>query len=1018
MTQRTSRVEAGVLYLADPRMERTVEVGSGEWFAWLSEPTTRSFILRGPHGNLTIRKERRQRGGDYWTAYRRVEKRLRKAYLGKSPRLTAARLEAADRLLAAQPTQPALDVAPPSAAAERRLAAPDDATAPQQRHPPLLVTKLAAPPPRPGRIRRARLTGWLTAHLGCSVFLLTAPAGFGKTTLLAEWMETPAVRGLPFAWVALDEGDNDPAQFWSYVVAALRTVLPDLPLDTLTLLRSPGLASPSLVAATLVNAVAAVPRDVALVLDDYHAITSQAIHDGLTFLLDHLPAHLRVILTSRAEPPLPLARLGARGRLARLDAADLRCTPRESAAFLRRGMGLRLAPAAEAMLADRTEGWLAGLQLAALALRDHDATPDALATLRSGARFVESFLTDEVLQRQPAAIQRFLLDTSPLDELTGPLCDAVTGGHGGAAMLRRLAAANLFVVPLDERGETYRYHQLFAEVLRSRLRQAFPGREAVLQRRAAGWYARHGRCAEAIRHALAAGDSALAADLMNDVAFPMMWEHGEIATVHGWLTALPEPLVAARPNLAVAYAYTCLLTHHNDDAERWIVALASAPPHPNDAHRLRGAIAFIRVHLSLRRGDLAGSAALAQEALDHLSPDAGAARAEVTLALGMAHYRRGDLAAASGAFAAAVRLSRHARNRFLTSLALSHLTVVALAGGNLRQAERWCREAIRLAHTIPGAPPAPYAGLAYHFMAELLYEWNELDEALRHAEEAARLFERMGDTAQLIFLYELLLRLHVARGDMAAGRVVFEALRDLHSPALHSDIWQAVLEARWHLLEGDVAAAGLWAPTFFPASAGAPGASVPNETLIEFESATLARLRLAQGRYDEALRIVEYLEYLRPAAGRAGKTERIIELRTLEALAWHGAGDTARALDALRCALELAQPGWHIRLFVDFGEPMAALLRRACAHGIAPAYVRHLLAAFQAPRRDDALTPQELRILQLLAAGSSNAAVAHHLMVSASTVKTHLYHIYQKLGAHNRAHAVVLARERGLLTAP
>ncbi|HKS69692.1 MAG TPA: LuxR family transcriptional regulator, partial [Ktedonobacterales bacterium] len=527
MTQRVPQVIAEVLHSEshsqDQPEEHTIALDSPEWFEWLAQPAARSFELRHALGNVTVRKERRQRGGEYWVAYHRNGRRLRKAYLGKAQQLTAARLHQ----VAAQLAAPGALPAPP--APPHHPQADDDPADAVTRANVLLATKLSIPPARPQIVRRRRLIGWLAQQARTPLILVVAPAGFGKTTLLAEWRATLTGRDVAVAWVSLDEADNDPAQFWSYVVAALRRIAaPHLAPETVAPLRSRHPAGLALTVAGIINALAAAPRDITLILDDYHVISSPAIHESVAYLLDHLPPRLHLILSSRGEPPLPLARLRAHGHLADLRAPDLRCTRDEVSAFLQRVMGLQVAPEAVDLLAERTEGWLAGLQLAALALRGRTVPPGDLDARLTSARDVEPYLVEEVLSRQLPEVQRFLLDTSVLARLCAPLCDAVTGGKDGGVMLRRLVDEQLFVIPLDAEGQWYRYHHLFAQVLHSRLRREAPEREAELCRRASAWHERYGAMSEAVRYALAAGDAERAADLVEAIALPTMWERGEV----------------------------------------------------------------------------------------------------------------------------------------------------------------------------------------------------------------------------------------------------------------------------------------------------------------------------------------------------------------------------------------------------------------------------------------------------------------------------------------------------------
>ena len=419
---------------------------------------------------------------------------------------------------------------------------------------PILATKLYIPPPRPKVVLRPRLIERLNEGLDRKLTLISAPAGFGKTTLVSEWV---AGSERPAAWLSLDEGDNDPTRFLTYLVAALQTIAPDIGEGVLSVLQSPQPPPTESILTALLNEITAVPDDFVLVLDDYHVIDARPVDAALTFLLEHLPPQMHLVITTREDPQLPLARLRARGQLTELRAADLRFTPSEAAAFLNEVMGLNLSAEDIAALETRTEGWIAGLQLAALSMRGREDVPGFIRAFAGDNRYIVDYLVEEVLQRQPERVRSFLLQTSILDRLSGPLCDAVTGQEEGNALLEALERGNFFVVPLDDRRHWYRYHHLFADVLHAHLMAEQPDQVPTLHRRASEWYEQHGSAADAIRHALAAEDFERAADLV-ELAVPAMRRSRQEATLLGWLKALPDELIQCRPVLSVAYAGTLL----------------------------------------------------------------------------------------------------------------------------------------------------------------------------------------------------------------------------------------------------------------------------------------------------------------------------------------------------------------------------------------------------------------------------------------------------------------------------
>src|SRR5579859_2424505 len=505
---------------------------------------------------------------------------------------------------------------------------------------PILATKLYIPPPRPQLVPRPRLIERLNHGLqaGSKLTLIAAPAGFGKTTLVSEWV---AHSQRPVAWLSLDEGDNDPSGFLAYLVAALRTIDASLGAEALSQLHAERRQPPpaELILTSLINELAAAPQAVVLVLDDYHLIESQPIHAALTFLLDHLPRQLHLVMTSRADPALPLARLRARGELTDLRAGDLRFTPDEAAAFLNQVMGLSLSAENVAALETRTEGWIAGLQMAALSMQGREDIGHFVQAFTGSHRYIIDYLVEEVLQRQPESVRSFLLQTSILDRLSGPLCEAVTGQADGSGRLQGLERANLFVVPLDDQRQWYRYHHLFADVLRVRLREVEPSQVPALHRRASEWYARNELPLEAIQHALAAEDFERAASLV-ELAWPAVARSWQDATLQSWLKALPDNLVRRRPVLSVYFAGAALIGGDLEavesrlgDAERWLDTSADSTlgvleaaaaervvANEEEFRKLPSQIAIYRAALAQARGDVAGTARHAQRALDHLQP--------------------------------------------------------------------------------------------------------------------------------------------------------------------------------------------------------------------------------------------------------------------------------------------------------------------------------------------------------------------------------------------------------------
>ncbi|HEU5100829.1 MAG TPA: hypothetical protein VFU22_17490, partial [Roseiflexaceae bacterium] len=706
MARATPHISDGVLRYRDAMQEHTIAVGSSPWWQWLAAETSTSFRFEHPLGHFTARRERKH-DGCYWYAYRKRGGALQKVYLGKSDDLTLDRLQQVAALLAQRSAAPGASTPP------TEVALPLTATVAGLPRDPLVMTKLALPPARPALVPRPRLTGRLQDGLQRKLTLIAAPAGYGKTTLVSAWHATAPGSAWPLAWVSLDVGDNDPVRFWSYAIAALQTVHAGLGADALALLQSPQPPPLTTVLTLLINALAALPGPCVLVLDDYHAITTPAIHELLTFLLEHQPAPLRLVITSRVDPPLPLMRLRARGELTEVRAADLGFTTDEVETLFNQLLGLHLATDDIAALAARTEGWIAGLVLAAHALPGHANAAAFIRELTGSHRFILDYLVEDVLQQQPSHIQRFLLDTAILNQLTASLCDALLLGDDARPdaaysqlVLDELERKNLFLVPLDGQRRWYRYHQLFAEMLRSRAQQLQPERLPLLHRRASSWYLQQGLIAEAVDHALAAGDMEQAASLVEQIAQATLLR-GEVRTLLRWLSALPQPIVHARPLLSLAHAWALDFTGHVDAAEaqledvgQHMQQLATAADRP----LLGGAVAALQAFVAGQRGDVPGMMALAQQALAFDLADTGEPRSLSLLALGNAHFFNGDLAAAQRTLATVIATHEVTGDLFATMLAIYILADVELHQGQLQQATELLQQGKQLGAGPDGQP--------------------------------------------------------------------------------------------------------------------------------------------------------------------------------------------------------------------------------------------------------------------------------------------------------------------------
>ena len=911
---------------------------------------------------------------------------------------------------------------------------------------PLLETKLYAPAWRPGLVSRPRLSGRLTRGAASKLTLVSAPAGFGKSTLLAEWLAAVPAGARSAAWLSLDPGDNHPTAFWAYLIAALRTAAPGVGAGALALLRSPQPPPIETVLAPLLNELGAVAHDVVLVLDDYHVVDAREIQDGMAFLLDHLPPRLHLVLAGRADPALPLARLRARGELVEVRAADLRFTPEEAAAYLNDTMGLALTARDVAALEGRTEGWIAALQLAALSLRGRDDAAGFVAGFAGDDRYIVDYLVEEVLQRQPERVRSFLLQTAVLDRLSGPLCDAVTGQDGGKPMLEALDRGNLFVVPLDDRRRWYRYHHLFADVLRARLADELPDRVPALHRRASAWYEQHGEASEAIRHALAAGDSPRAADLV-ELAAPAMFRSWQEATLLGWLRALPDELLRSRPVLSNAYAGVLLTSGQLEgvearlrDAERWLEAPAGRGERPDaraagmvvvdeaEFRRLPGVVAMYRAGQALVLGRVADTVRYASRVLDLAPEDDHLRRGGASALLGLASWTVGDLEVADRAYAAAMAgMQRvgHVSDALGCALALADIRI---ARGRLHAATRTFEQALRLGteQTEQGAPVLRGTADMHVGLSELHRERDDLQAATQHLLWSQELGEHTGLPQNRYRWRVAMARIREAQGDPDGALALLREAERLYVGDFSPNVRPvAASMARVWVAQGRVGDALDWARE--------RGLSAGDDLsyLREFEHVTLARVLLARqqhyganGTHASLLEAVGLLERLRRAADEGERTGSVIEILVLQALAHQARGDLRAALAPLERALTLAEPEAYVRMFVGEGRPMAALLEQALKRGVVPAYVQHLLAAFgRAADRTPAeqhlvepLSARELDVLRLLATDLDGPGISRELVVSLSTVRTHTRNIYAKLGVNDRRAAVRRAAELELLS--
>ncbi len=1132
-------VSRGVLILTpntaarpDGMEVQRIAVDSPAWREWLACHDTTRFQFKTEALHFTVRRTRRQ-GEVYWYATCRDRGNRRELALGTTAELTLRRLKDAADDLARLGTPKEVDVAvqpAPSARAQRRAgdhghAAPQfppgdqgvlatedpngslhaDAIA-NPPHPQLLATKLFIPPLRPNLVSRRRLVEQLEAGLRGPLTVLAAPAGWGKTTVLAEWYGV-VERDQPVAWVSLDAGDNDPARFWTYVLSALNAARPGVAEDALRLLRMSQPPAIEAVVTLLMNALAALSTDIVLVLDDYQLISASVVHVSLTYLLEHMPPQFHLVVTSREDPPLPLARMRVGGALCELRAADLRFTTEEAGAFLAQSAGMLLPAEAVDALEARTEGWIAGLQLAALSVqgRSGEGASAFIAAFGGSNRYIVDYLVEEVLARQPPEVQSFLLRAAVLDRFCAPLCDvllaneadiassaalgildtpaphAVPSANGrtrphrltAEALLERVERANLFLVPLDDERQWYRYHHLFADVLRSRLRLLDPDLFAELYKRASDWFEEQKLMEEAVKYALAAADYERAATLIESrEAATATLRSGRLETGLGWLRALPEPLVRSRPLLSVRFALLLMFTGRLDAipahlraAEAVLATDVAAAPNEGNA-ALLGFVAVVQAHVALVAGDLDCALPYIQKALELVPPSEPGWYAGILTAAAYTFQLSGDATAAAERQAeVALAAARATGGVALLELPpIVHLAHVYLMQGRLRQA------AATLQQVPQAMPPFSLEHLpgshSYHAaLGELLRERNELDASERNLKQSVEGIDA-GVVVQADVIargYFALVRLRLARGEVASALATLDAFTEMaHQRGFLPELVERTeaMRAEIALAVGDVDTAVRWADASRLSSEDA-------ELPFRREPAylALARVRIAQGRSgpggSHMVEVLRLLERLQREAEAQGRERSVLEILVLRALALHARRDPRGAVQTLLQALLRAQPEGYVRLFADEGVPMASLLdelldaaaqRRVAVAAAVLEYTQFLLTvcrsrdggsvlrqtvlegngtvsrpfpaslappappvAVGVPPLLDPLTERELEVLRLLAQGASNGDIAEALVVTVGTVKKHVFNVCSKLGAGNRTQAVARARALQLL---
>ena len=923
----------------------------------------------------------------------------------------------------------------------------------------ILATKLYITPPPPKVVHRARLIERLDEGLSAGrtpgVTLISAPAGFGKTTLVSEWI---ASHDWQVAWLSLDEGDSDPIRFLSYLVAALQTVAPNLGEGASEMLQAGQSQLPPIdaILTALLNEIMALPEPFFLVLDDYHVIDSRAVDEALTFLAEHRPPQMHLVITTREDPALPLPRLRARRQLTELRAADLRFTPSEAAEFLDQVMDLPLSAEEVAALEDRTEGWIAGLQLAALSMRGHQDVAGFIQAFAGDNRYVVDYLIEEVLQRQPESVRSFLLQTSLLERLNSSLCDALIGARqqDSHARLEALQRGNFFLIPLDDKRHWYRYHHLFADVLQMHLMMEQPDLVPVLHRRASQWFEQHGSPADAIRHALAGADFERAADLI-EMAAPAMYRNRQEATVLAWIKTLPEELFQARPVLSILDVAARMsngaiegVEERLRDAERWLDRIGEGqelPPgmivvNEEEFRRLPGAIAMYHAGLALARGDVPETMTYARRVLDLVPEHDHLGRGSASALLGLALWTSGDLEAAYRSFAEGMSQLQMAGNIADAVGGVRALADIRITQGRLGDAMRIYEGALQLAKQH-GTPTLRGTADMYVGMSELEREHNDLHAAAQLLLRSQEQGEHTGFPQHPYRQRVAMARLRAVQGDLDGALDLLDEAEPLYASDFFPNVRPvAALKVRLWVAQGRLSEALAWVRE--------RGLS-PQDNLSylhEFEHITLSRILLAgyKNNHTDNLinEVIGLLDRLLKAADEGGRIGSVIEILVLLTLAHQMKGDRPSALSSLERALALAEPEGYIRTFVDEGEPMRSLMEelrlmiesqsRGSGGHLVP-YANRLLDAFahsSAPAVSimpignpqskienliEPLTERELEVLRLFKTELSGPEIARELVIGLSTIRTHTKSIYSKLNVNSRRAAVKRGIELGLI---
>jgi LuxR family maltose regulon positive regulatory protein len=891
----------------------------------------------------------------------------------------------------------------------------------------LLATKLLMPTQRAALVSRQNLLEILDKSLVCKVTIITAPAGFGKTTLIGDWINQ---RNIQAAWLSMDENDNDPNRFLSYFIKALQTIDSDIGETILEILQSPQVQINEPLLISLINEIVlSIPDETIFVLDDYHLVETPQINEIVYFLLIHLPPPIHIFIASRSDPSLPVALLRGRGELNEIRQDDLRFTTEETTEFLNRVKGLQLTENQVGVLVTRTEGWISGLQMAAISIQGSENTSAFIQSFTSSNRYIFDYLIEEILNRQPENVQDFLLDTSILGRLTGDLCNAVTNQPDGQEILDLLVRTNLFILPLDKDRQWYRYHHLFADLLQKQLTQKRPGFIHELHKRASLWFDGEGFSEEAITHSLATKDFEFSAQILEQ-NIPVMLERGEeLSLIAKFFSKLPEEFIRSHPYLSIQRIWGLVFSGRLDEAEERFQEVEYQPGIDKDKD-LTGHIALVRALIANIRGNMESAILLAQQADELIPAKDVVVRGMIPYILGNGYLEIGKLNNAEQAYDQIRQIAISANNLWALTVAYHGLAQIKKLRGHLVEAKSLCEELLKIAAARKAERYGFLCGIHFE-LGDVLREFNNLDIARKRVMEGLELSESWEITTDIVSGYVTLARIYIAQADLDAAA---EALREAKKASEMGNIFRIIetkldiCQVQMWIQKGNAGDLSRWADKI-EAKLINLDQDEEFDFVTEMELIALARVWITTStKSQDKSSLFKSKNLLKRLASSAQKTERfyrLIEILALQSIVFDRLEDENMAFEVLDKSILLAQPEGCMRIFLDEGQPIQSILYRAQKLGIGLPYTKTLLDAFEIQMRElsgstsqdlpEPLSDREMEVLMLLPTKMTAAEMAEKLIIAKSTIDTHIKHIYSKLGVNRRIEAIQRAEEIGLL---